>query len=75
MDYIRTALKARAATFYSNITKSSEEKDIQDILQILESVVKDYQNPMDTPITEEELLEKLRTLQPKKACGADAILN
>jgi hypothetical protein len=26
-------------------------------------------------ITEEELLEKLCTLQPKKACGADGILN
>ena len=35
----------------------------------------DYQNPVDTPITEEELLEKLCTLQPKKACGADGILN
>ena len=41
------------ANLYSNITKSQEQKDIQEKLQILESAVKDYQNPVDTPITEE----------------------
>jgi hypothetical protein len=41
------------ANLYINITKSPEQKDIQEKLQILESAVKDFQNTVDTPITEE----------------------
>ena len=48
---------------------------MHDKLQILESAIKDYQNPLDSPITLNELQDKIKTLQPKKACGVDGILN
>ena len=44
-------------------------------MQILESTIKDYENPLDSPITLNELQDKIQTLQPKKACGVDGILN
>ena len=37
--------------------------------------IKDYQTPLDYPITELELEAKLKVLQNKKACGPDGILN
>ena len=49
--------------------------DIDDQIQILESTIKDYQNPLDSPITLNELQNKIKTIQPKKACGVDGILN
>ena len=45
------------------------------MIQILESTIKDYQNPLDSPITLNELQDKIKTLQPKKAYGVDGILN
>ena len=30
---------------------------------------------LDSPITLNELQDKIKTLQPKKACGVDGILN
>ena len=36
---------------------------------------KDYQNPMHSPITLNELQDKIKTLQPKKDWCVDGILN
>ncbi len=41
----------------------------------LERSIKANQNPLDFPITMKELEDKLRVLEPKKACGVDSILN
>ena len=57
------------------ITKNKQQKHIHDQIQILESTFKDYQNTLDYPITLDELQDKIQTLQPKKACGVDGILN
>ena len=71
---------------------NKEQKHLQDQIQILESTIKDHQNPLDSrthwipehtgfqntldsPITLNELQDKIKTLQPKKACGVDGILN
>ena len=45
-----------------------------DQIQLLESTIKYYQSPLDSPITLNELQDKIQTLQPKKACGVDDIL-
>ena len=42
------------------------QKHIHDQIQILESTIKDYQNPLDSPITLNELHDKIKTLQPIK---------
>ncbi len=34
-----------------------------------------YQNPLDYPITENELIDKIQALKNKKASGPDDILN
>ena len=52
---------------------NKEQKHIHDQIQILESTIKDYQNPLDSPITLSELQDKIKPLQPKKACGVDGI--
>ena len=57
------------------ITKYKQQKQIHDQIKILESAFKDFQNPLDSPITLNELQDKIQTLQPKKACGVDGILN
>jgi hypothetical protein len=36
-----------------------QRTNMQDKLQTLESVIKDYQNPLDSPITLKELKEKI----------------
>ncbi len=41
----------------------------------LELTIKDKQNPLDFPITDEELKEKIKNLQLQKASGPDGILN
>ncbi|CDQ91392.1 unnamed protein product, partial [Oncorhynchus mykiss] len=63
------------SNLFGSITKNKEQKHIQDQMQILESTIKDYQKPLDSPITLNELQDKIKTLQPKKACGVDGILN
>ena len=52
-----------------------QRTNMQDKLQTLESVIKDYQNPLDSPITLKELQDKISSLKLKKACGVDDILN
>ncbi len=44
-------------------------------LEKLELTIKDNQNPLDFPITDKELTEKIKNLQLKKASGPDGILN
>ena len=44
-------------------------------LNELESAIKDNQNPLDSPITEQELKEKVCVLKPNKASGLDGIMN
>ena len=41
----------------------------------LESTIKDYQNPLDSLITQQELDKRLQTLKPNKSSGPDSILN
>ena len=56
---------------FGSITKNKnkQQKHIHDQIQILESTITDYQNPLHSPITLNELQDKIQTLQPKKACG------
>ncbi len=49
--------------------------EIKTKLEILKEKIKDNQNPLDFPITENELTDRLHALKPNKACGIDGILN
>ena len=63
------------SNLFGPIVKNKEQTHIQDKLQTLESVIKDYQNPIDSPFTLKELQDKISSLKLKKACGVDGILN
>lgn len=63
------------SSLFGPIQNNEQQNHIQDKLQCLESTIKDYQNPLDSPITLQELQDKIKTLKPKKACGADGIPN
>ena len=63
------------SNLFGPIVKNKEQTHIQDKLQTLESVIKDYQNPIDSPFTLKELQDKISSLKLKKACGVDDILN
>ena len=67
--------KTHFETLYRDITPNESQNSINKKLELLESIIKDQQNPLDLPITERELQIKIKALQPKKACGADGILN
>ncbi len=41
----------------------------------MEHTIGKYQNPLDYPITENELIDKIQALKNKKASGPDGILN
>ena len=60
---------------YREHPKNQAQEQISEKLKDLERVIKNYQTPLDYPITELELEDKLKILQPKKACGPDGILN
>lgn len=62
-------------SLYTAVPLNSAQNNLLNKLQILESVIKDNQNPLDYQITEAELLAKIQALQPKKASGPDGILN
>ena len=49
--------------------------EIKTKLDNLESAIKNNQNPLDYPITQKELTDKLKTLNSRKACGTDCIKN
>ena len=63
------------SNLFSNINKNQEQNALSDKLKVLESTIKDYQNPLDSPITLAELLDQIQNLKPQKACGVDGILN
>lgn len=63
------------SNLFSNIDNNQEQNAMCEKLRVLESTIKDYQNPLDSPITLAELLDKIQTLKPQKACGVDGILN
>ena len=63
------------SNLFGPIVKNKEQTHMQDKLQTLESVIKDYQNPIDSPITLKELQDKISSLKLKKAGGVDGILN
>ncbi len=67
--------KKHFENLYSTTTLNLAHNDLLNKLQILESVVKDNQNPLDYQITEEELPAKIQTLQPRMASGPDSSLN
>ena len=54
---------------------NSDQCIIKEKLQILEKTIKDNQNPIDFPITWEELIQQTKYLKPRKACGPDRISN
>ncbi len=54
---------------------SPETTAIKEKLCKWERVIKDYQNPLDFPITQQELRKKLLALKGRKAFGSDGILN
>uniref|UniRef100_A0A3B1JC70 ribonuclease H n=1 Tax=Astyanax mexicanus TaxID=7994 RepID=A0A3B1JC70_ASTMX len=67
---------------FENLYKEISEKDlnsnynlITQKLQSFECAIKDNQNPLDYPITQVELAQKLKSLKSKKACGPDSIRN
>jgi hypothetical protein len=57
------------------IDTNAEQRQIHEKLNGLEKAIKDNQNPLDSPITDQELYKKLQALKFKKACGPDGILN
>ena len=63
------------SNLFGPIVKNKEQTHIQDKLQTLELVIKDNQNPLDSPITLKELQDKISSLKLKKACGVEGILN
>ena len=63
------------ANLFDPITKNKEQKHIHDQIQFFELTIKDYQNPLDSPITLNKIYDKIQTHQPKKACGFDGLLN
>ena len=62
---------------YKNIPEEAltvEQKDIIKRLNDMEEKIKDFQNPLDVPITPQEIGEKIQNLQTKKSSGMDGIL-
>lgn len=60
---------------YLTISNTPERDQIQEKCNQLETIIKDYQNPLDYEITEKALDQKLKTLKCRKAYGPDGILN
>ena len=59
------------SNLYGPTRKNKQQKPDQ--IHILESTIQDYQNPLDYPITLNELQDKIQTLQPKKSCGVGVL--
>ena len=60
---------------YQETHITPKRDQLQDKLNQLETIIKDYQNPLDYEITEKELDQKLKNLKCRKACGPNGILN
>ena len=63
------------SNLFGPIVENKEQTHIQDKLQTLESVIKDNQNPLDSPITLKELQDKISYLKLKKAYDVVCIVN
>ena len=57
------------------LKQNPARNELKTKLEILKEKIKDNQNPLDFPITVDELTERLHALKPNKACGIDGILN
>ena len=51
------------------------QTQIYEKLNHIENIIGKHQNPLDYPITEEELMDKIQALPTQKARGPDGILN
>lgn len=60
---------------YCKINMNTEQTQIYEKLKHMECIIGKYQNPLDYPITEKELREKIQNLTAKKSSGLDGILN
>ena len=60
---------------YSEITMNPEQTQKYEKMIHMEHTIGKYQNPLDYPITENELIDKIQALKNKKASGPDGILN
>jgi uncharacterized protein YaaR (DUF327 family) len=58
MEMYRDVRVNHFSNLFGSITKNKEQKHIYDQIQILESTIKDYQNPLDSPNTLNELQDK-----------------
>ena len=67
--------KKHYENLYSAITLDSTQNNLLNKLEILQSIIKENQNPLDYEISKGELLAKIQALQPRKASGPDGILN
>jgi len=63
------------SNLFKNVNKNQEQNTVYDKLTVLESTIRDYQNPLDTPMTLTKLLDKIPNLKLQKACGVDGLLN
>ena len=59
----------------STFNTNAEQRQIHEKLNGLEKAIKDNSNPLDSPITDQELYKTLQALKCKKAYGPDGILN
>ncbi len=66
----RPRLQGKRHSFTIGTTKIEHAKN----LQIYEDTIKNNQNPLDFPITHEELTNKLKSQTCRKSCGPDSIL-
>ncbi len=64
-------------TLFNKVQTDTNCEQNQTINQLekLELTIKDNQNPLDFPITDKELKDKIKNLQLQKASGPDGILN
>ncbi len=64
-------------TLFNKVQTDTNCEQNQTINQVekLELTIKDNQNPLDFPITDKELKEKIKNLQLQKASGPNGILN
>ncbi|XDV43935.1 hypothetical protein PO909_012319 [Leuciscus waleckii] len=60
---------------YSKLDMNINQTQIYEKLNHIENIIGKHQNPLDYPITEEELMDKIQALPTKKSRGPDGILN
>ena len=76
----KNILEFRTLPFQRNVVEGFRQRNacprkVKEKCNILESVIKNNLNPLDYPITQQELSEKLKSIKSKKACSLDNIKN